>query len=125
MKYFNDLVSLSLYTHLSSKSISSSSDPITGVAGAEILSNHQSETLTEPPSVSVTVEVDSHTSTSNTNMKSTSNKAKVSKGFEAINTLLMSVVGQQRATLETKKNPITDDYQISSNVLGLGTSNHL
>lgn len=53
-------------------------------------------------------------------MKSTSNKAKVSKGFEAINTLLMSVVGQQRATLETKKNPITDDYQISSNVLGLG-----
>jgi len=55
---------------------------------------------------------------SSTNMKT--NKAKVSKGFEAINTLLMSVVGQQRATLETKKNPITDEYQISSNVLGLG-----
>ena len=123
MKNFRNIsknVSLSLYTHLFSKSISSSSDPA-GVAAAEILSNHQSETLTEPPSVSVTVEVDSHTSTSNTtNMKSTSNKAKVSKGFEAINTLLMSVVGQQRATLETKKNPITDDYQISSNVLGLG-----
>ena len=95
--------SLTLYQSFQKHSISSPTES----------SHHQSETFTEPP-VSVTVEVDH----SSTNMKT--NKAKVSKGFEAINTLLMSVVGQQRATLETKKNPITDEYQISSNVLGLG-----
>ena len=42
------------------------------------------------------------------------------KGFQAINNLLLSVVGQPRSTLETKKTPITDHYQISQNVLGLG-----
>jgi hypothetical protein len=106
---------------------SASSSPPTSAISAQHQHLQQSETFTEPPSVSqhrpghslgknsVTVEVDH----SSTNMAKT-NKAKVSKGFEAINTLLMSVVGQQRATLETKKNPITDDYQISSNVLGLG-----
>ena len=54
-------------------------------------------------------------------MKST-NKPPIGmeKGLSAINTLLMSVVGQQRPNLETKKNSITEEYQISSNVLGLG-----
>ena len=42
------------------------------------------------------------------------------KGLGSINKLLMSVVGQARPNLETKKNPITEDYQISTNVLGLG-----
>ena len=42
------------------------------------------------------------------------------KGLHAINDLLLSVVGQPRSSLETKKTPIQDDYKISSNVLGLG-----
>jgi len=44
----------------------------------------------------------------------------VDQGFQAINHLLMSVVGQPRQALETKKIPITDDYKISQTVLGLG-----
>lgn len=42
------------------------------------------------------------------------------KGFKGINSLLLSVVGQPRSSLETKKNSITDDYTISQTVLGLG-----
>jgi len=42
------------------------------------------------------------------------------KGFKGINSLLLSVVGQPRSSLETKKNLITDDYTISQTVLGLG-----
>merc|ERR1711971_194164 len=42
------------------------------------------------------------------------------KGFKGINNLLLSVVGQPRSSLETKKNSITDDYTISQTVLGLG-----
>ena len=55
-------------------------------------------------------------------MKSNTNKPQIGmeKGLSAINTLLMSVVGQQRPNLETKKNSITEEYQISTNVLGLG-----
>merc|ERR1711976_394336 len=42
------------------------------------------------------------------------------KGLSAINNLLLSVIGQPRNSLETKKNAITDDYTISQTVLGLG-----
>ena len=42
------------------------------------------------------------------------------KGLQAINQLLLSVVGQPRTNFATKTNPITDDYNISQNVLGLG-----
>ena len=52
----------------------------------------------------------------NTKMKSKSTE----KGLQAINQLLLSVVGSPRSSLDTKKTPITDDYQISHNVLGLG-----
>ena len=55
-------------------------------------------------------------SESETKMKSKSTE----KGLQAINQLLLSVVGSPRSSLETKKTPITDDYQISHNVLGLG-----
>lgn len=56
-----------------------------------------------------------------TSDESEDNKMKsMDKGLHAINSLLLSVVGQPRSTLETKKSPITDDYQISQNVLGLG-----
>ena len=54
--------------------------------------------------------------TETTKMKSKSTE----KGLQAINQLLLSVVGSPRSSLETKKTPITDDYSISHNVLGLG-----
>ena len=41
-------------------------------------------------------------------------------GFEAINKLLMSVVGQSRSSPSIKTSPLIDDYSISNNVLGLG-----
>ena len=47
-------------------------------------------------------------------------KKSTEKGLQAINNLLLSVVGSPRSSLETKKTPITEDYQISHNVLGLG-----
>ena len=66
-----------------------------------------SPALTEPNSEKASSEI---------NMKSKSTQ----KGLQAINQLLLSVVGSPRSSLETKKTPITDDYQISHNVLGLG-----
>lgn len=49
-------------------------------------------------------------------------KAKVDLGLQSINRLIISVVGQPRGQLVVKTTPITDDYVISSNVLGLGIS---
>ena len=66
-----------------------------------------SPALTEPNSEKASSEI---------TMKSKSTQ----KGLQAINQLLLSVVGSPRSSLETKKTPITDDYQISHNVLGLG-----
>ena len=34
--------------------------------------------------------------------------------------MLMGLVGTPRGSMEVKKNPITEVYKISSNVLGLG-----
>jgi len=42
------------------------------------------------------------------------------KGLKNVSSLLMSLVGTPRTNLTVKTNPITDDYRISSNVLGLG-----
>ncbi|TRY70455.1 hypothetical protein TCAL_02386 [Tigriopus californicus] len=42
------------------------------------------------------------------------------RGFQTINKLLMSVVGQTRNHLQMKSSPLTEDYSISTNVLGLG-----
>lgn len=43
-----------------------------------------------------------------------------SEGLRNVNSLLMSLLGTPRGALIVKSNPITDDYKISSNVLGLG-----
>ena len=43
-----------------------------------------------------------------------------SDGLRNVNNLLMSLVGTPRGALSVKSNPITEDYKISSNVLGLG-----
>ena len=61
-----------------------------------------------------------HSSSSETAEKTAMKKKSTEKGLQAINQLLLSVVGSPRSSLETKKNPITDDYSISQNVLGLG-----
>ncbi|XP_040578647.1 MAP kinase-activated protein kinase 2 isoform X1 [Lepeophtheirus salmonis] len=42
------------------------------------------------------------------------------KGLQHINNLLLSVVGQPRSTLVMKTTPLSNDYSISNNVLGLG-----
>ena len=42
------------------------------------------------------------------------------EGLKNVNTLLMSLLGTPRGPLVYKSNPITEDYKISSNVLGLG-----
>ena len=42
------------------------------------------------------------------------------EGLKNVNSLLMSLVGTPRGSMTVKNNPITDDYKISSNVLGLG-----
>ncbi len=42
------------------------------------------------------------------------------KGLESVNQLLMSFVGTPRSNLAIKSSPLTDDYSISNNVLGLG-----
>jgi len=44
------------------------------------------------------------------------------KGLQSINRLILSVVGQPRGQVVVKTTPVTDDYQISNNVLGLGIS---
>jgi len=43
-----------------------------------------------------------------------------SEGLKNVNTLLMSLIGTPRGSMTVKTNPITEDYKISSNVLGLG-----
>lgn len=45
---------------------------------------------------------------------------KATEGLRNVNNLLMSLIGTPRGSLTVKSNPITDDYKISSNVLGLG-----
>ena len=45
---------------------------------------------------------------------------KMDRGLEAINKLILSVVGQSRGNCVIKSTPITEDYTIGSNVLGLG-----
>ena len=45
---------------------------------------------------------------------------KMDRGLETINRLILSVVGQTRGNCVIKSTPITDDYTIGSNVLGLG-----
>ena len=42
------------------------------------------------------------------------------EGFKNVNNLLMSLVGTPRGSMNVRSNPITEDYRISSNVLGLG-----
>lgn len=42
------------------------------------------------------------------------------EGLKNVNSLLMSLLGTPRGAMVVKNNPITDDYKISSNVLGLG-----
>ena len=42
------------------------------------------------------------------------------EGLKNVNTLLISLLGTPRGALVVKSNPITEDYKISSNVLGLG-----
>ena len=42
------------------------------------------------------------------------------KGLESVNQLLMSFIGTPRSSLAIKSSPLTDDYTISNNVLGLG-----
>ena len=42
------------------------------------------------------------------------------KGLESVNQLLMSFIGAPRSSLAIKSSPLTDDYSISNNVLGLG-----
>jgi len=42
------------------------------------------------------------------------------EGLKNVNSLLMSLVGTPRGSMVVKNNPITEDYKISSNVLGLG-----
>ena len=42
------------------------------------------------------------------------------KGLESVNQLLMSFIGTPRSSLAIKNSPLTDDYSISNNVLGLG-----
>ena len=44
----------------------------------------------------------------------------VKKGYQTINKLLLSVIGQPRSGLQMKTTPLTNDYSISNNVLGLG-----
>jgi len=43
-----------------------------------------------------------------------------SEGIKNVTSLLMSLIGSPRGSVKMKTNPITDDYKISSNVLGLG-----
>ena len=43
-------------------------------------------------------------------------------GLKNVTSLLMSLIGSPRSTVTIKTNPISDDYKISSNVLGLGIS---
>ena len=50
------------------------------------------------------------------------NKRKLDKGLFFINHLILSVAGKLRGQLVVKTTPITDDYGISTNVLGLGIS---
>lgn len=47
-------------------------------------------------------------------------KATTEVGLKNVNSLLMSLIGTPRGTLTVKTNPITEDYKISSTVLGLG-----
>ena len=42
------------------------------------------------------------------------------KGLESVNQVLMSFIGTPRSSLTIKSTPLTDDYSISNNVLGLG-----
>lgn len=42
------------------------------------------------------------------------------KGLATINQLLLSVVGAPRSGVQIKTTPLTEDYSISNNVLGLG-----
>ena len=63
---------------------------------------------------------DAFSDTSAAAQETSMKKKSTEKGLQAINQLLLSVVGSPRSSLETKKTPITDDYSISQNVLGLG-----
>jgi len=52
--------------------------------------------------------------------KKSSNRTEIDCTFHASLFEIMATTGSPRSSLETKKNPITDDYSISQNVLGLG-----
>jgi len=47
-------------------------------------------------------------------------RSSTEEGLKNINSLLMSLVGTPRGTLHVNSNPITDDYRLSTTVLGLG-----
>jgi mitogen-activated protein kinase-activated protein kinase 2 len=53
-------------------------------------------------------------------MSSVKKSSAAKKGLESVNALLMSFVGTPRSSLAIKNSPLTDDYSISNNVLGLG-----
>jgi len=52
--------------------------------------------------------------------QSSMKRSTTEEGLKNINSLLMSLVGTPRGTLQVKTHPITDDYRLSSTVLGLG-----
>merc|ERR1711983_481464 len=52
--------------------------------------------------------------------KKSSKRTKIDCTFHASHLEIMATTGSPRSSLETKKTPITDDYSISQNVLGLG-----
>ena len=45
---------------------------------------------------------------------------KATDGLKNVNNLLMSLLGTPRGSLVVKSLPISEDYKISTNVLGLG-----
>lgn len=75
-------------------------------------------TFPTPPSPDSNIAIVDHSSNDKEVMKK--HEKGMEMGMKAINTLLLSVVGQPRSNLETKKQPLTDDYLISQTVLGLG-----
>jgi len=68
-----------------------------------------------PKSVRPTAKADS-TLMADTDMK----RSATEEGLKNVNSLLMSLVGTPKGTLAVKNHPITEDYSISSTVLGLG-----
>ena len=104
-------------SHNTNNSNTTTSDPIKDNNSSENKENSSSIVFTFPSAGS-----DSQPDSKVDDMKSKKNSSSSSAaaGLQAINQLLLSVVGQPRSNFATKTNPITEDYSISQNVLGLG-----